>query len=607
MGKNSKGIGAGAASGAAAGSSLGPWGAVGGAVLGGVMGANTGGEAPDQVQQLDPAFMNHLYNQSMGTEQTAADAKMKASFNQTLAQQVAAARAARGVNPALLQRNVARIGAEQNAQAAQLGEQENLRNQDDARSRYMQAVGMNQNAQRLNSLANTGQDERSRRELGGLINGMGAIGSTFTTADASKAQSTNSKDLPQITPGSDKAAPQEAFQGPPMNSAQVAAKQSTDMSLGADLTGQSDKRSKQKIKSEMVVTSDERQKDLIKNESLPTPQQQQVPQQQPMQTPMMAAQNVAPVAPQQPVAPLQPAVQPPAPTPANQTALGQANMSLAKGGRIDDLATRDTSQLVKPADGPSAQDILAMSTDAQRRQTRDMFGNVTQSDAENYQANLGRWHANQAAQRAEYTKQMDQAGLDNTNINNERSARLAKFYTGTSAANANDIAQRYTPQVVTPNASWQSAQSAQAAAGIGDQSRGYNYTLAGRALAAPIIGGAAAVATSDETQKQDIKSESAPQQSGDSMNPKNFLDKLTAYSYEYKNSQKQNPHAGQGKYLSVMAQDLEKAGPVGQSMVKQDESGTKQVDYGKGFGAILAAQVQLNERLKAIEAKKGKV
>lgn len=86
-------------------------------------------------------------------------------------------------------------------------------------------------------------------------------------------------------------------------------------------------------------------------------------------------------------------------------------------------------------------------------------------------------------------------------------------------------------------------------------------------------------------------------------NPKSFLDALQAYSYEYKNNAKKLPTAGEGRHLSVMAQDLEKAGPVGKSMVIDTPNG-KVVDYGKGFGAILAAQTHLNERLKELESKK---
>lgn len=104
---------------------------------------------------------------------------------------------------------------------------------------------------------------------------------------------------------------------------------------------------------------------------------------------------------------------------------------------------------------------------------------------------------------------------------------------------------------------------------------------------------------SDEKEKSAKKSES---KKSDDMSSRKFLDALSPYSYEYKNPSK--PGAGEGRYLSVMAQDLEKAGPVGKSMVSENEDGTKMVDYGKGFGAILAAQADLNKRLADIEKRK---
>ena len=91
----------------------------------------------------------------------------------------------------------------------------------------------------------------------------------------------------------------------------------------------------------------------------------------------------------------------------------------------------------------------------------------------------------------------------------------------------------------------------------------------------------------------------------DSHNPKSFLDKLQAYSYEYDNAHKGKEGGGEGRFLSVMAQDLEKAGPVGKSMVQDTESG-KVVDYGKGFGAMLANQAHLNARINELESKKKK-
>lgn len=113
--------------------------------------------------------------------------------------------------------------------------------------------------------------------------------------------------------------------------------------------------------------------------------------------------------------------------------------------------------------------------------------------------------------------------------------------------------------------------------------RGEGAAAANRAMAA----------ISDENSKKNTES----------YNPKSFLDALKAYSYEYKDEHKDKPEAGKGRFLSVMAQDLEKAGPVGESMVMDTPSG-KMVDYGKGFGAILAAQAHLNKRLKNIEKKR---
>ena len=61
--------------------------------------------------------------------------------------------------------------------------------------------------------------------------------------------------------------------------------------------------------------------------------------------------------------------------------------------------------------------------------------------------------------------------------------------------------------------------------------------------------------------------------------------------------------AGEGRHLYVMAKDLEKAGPVGKQMVLDTPQG-KMIDYGKGFGAMLANQANLNKRLNEVETKK---
>lgn len=99
---------------------------------------------------------------------------------------------------------------------------------------------------------------------------------------------------------------------------------------------------------------------------------------------------------------------------------------------------------------------------------------------------------------------------------------------------------------------------------------------------------------SDENMKKDIKNpKNTP------MDPESFLNAIAAHSYKYKDDKN-----GKGTFLSPMAQELEKAGPVGKSMVIDTPEG-KMVDYGRGFGAILAAQADLNKRLQKIEGKKG--
>lgn len=81
-----------------------------------------------------------------------------------------------------------------------------------------------------------------------------------------------------------------------------------------------------------------------------------------------------------------------------------------------------------------------------------------------------------------------------------------------------------------------------------------------------------------------------------------FLSKLKAYKYEYKDTSM--PGTSPGKHTGVMAQDLEKS-ELGKDFVVDTPNG-KMVDYGKGFGAILAAQSHLKEKLDKLEKMKKK-
>jgi len=126
---------------------------------------------------------------------------------------------------------------------------------------------------------------------------------------------------------------------------------------------------------------------------------------------------------------------------------------------------------------------------------------------------------------------------------------------------------------------------------------------------------AAGIGGSDEKMKKNVKkasksdiakalseADTPKSQSSKKPDPKKFLESLKAYSYDYKDPDAEG--ARKGKMLSVMAQDLEKGSDAGKEMVSTNEEGNKMVDYAKGYGAILAAQAHLNERLNSLEKKK---
>lgn len=99
------------------------------------------------------------------------------------------------------------------------------------------------------------------------------------------------------------------------------------------------------------------------------------------------------------------------------------------------------------------------------------------------------------------------------------------------------------------------------------------------------------LAASDENGKKDI--------SEDKDNLQSFIDAIKGYEYEYKNPNE--PGAGPGKYISPMAQDLEKS-EIGKNMVIDTPNG-KMVDYGRASGAMLATAAMLNDKTKEIDQK----
>jgi hypothetical protein len=138
------------------------------------------------------------------------------------------------------------------------------------------------------------------------------------------------------------------------------------------------------------------------------------------------------------------------------------------------------------------------------------------------------------------------------------------------------------------------------AAGIGAAAAG---APAAGAAAAPAAG--AAIGTSDARVKKNVKElrgeagKMVQDAAGDPGSTKEFLDALKPYEFNYVDEP-----AGTEPTAGIMAQDLEKT-RLGRQMVIQDAAtGVKKVDFGRGFGALLAGQAELNKRLAAMEGKK---
>lgn len=119
--------------------------------------------------------------------------------------------------------------------------------------------------------------------------------------------------------------------------------------------------------------------------------------------------------------------------------------------------------------------------------------------------------------------------------------------------------------------------------------RGQDIDLYGRIIGGGVQGIGEAVAASDERLKKNIIDESE--------GIDEFLRHINPSGYNYKDKK----HGG-GYYVSPMAQELEKS-RIGKTMVVDTPEG-KMVDYGRGFGAILASQARIAKRLDSLESDK---
>lgn len=119
--------------------------------------------------------------------------------------------------------------------------------------------------------------------------------------------------------------------------------------------------------------------------------------------------------------------------------------------------------------------------------------------------------------------------------------------------------------------------------GYGLQAYGIGNSSANKAMSS---GGGMMAAMSDENLKEGIRSaDSAIEE---------FLDSVTPYEYLYKDQK-----YGEGKHVSVMAQDLEKTN-LGKGLVINTKEG-KMVDYGKAFGLMLASNIHLHQEIKKLK------
>lgn len=166
-------------------------------------------------------------------------------------------------------------------------------------------------------------------------------------------------------------------------------------------------------------------------------------------------------------------------------------------------------------------------------------------------------------------------------------------------------------QMLNANLGLQAQLDAQRQQQIASAKGGLISGLSGMATAALMPAAAAAApaaaALSDKRVKKDIKattskaSRELDKMAGSGSENRKFLDALQSYEYKYKHEGKDaTPQIG------IMAQDLEKT-RLGKQMVVENELGVKQVDFGRGFGALLASQAELNKRIKKLEGTKGRI
>lgn len=219
------------------------------------------------------------------------------------------------------------------------------------------------------------------------------------------------------------------------------------------------------------------------------------------------------------------------------------------------------------------------------------------------QTNLANQQAQQ--QHQQFQANMDQqAALANQSLQGQYGLQGGQFQQQANIANQSAALQKLglqgTAQMGMDTALNQSS-IAQAQLDA-DRTKARQAAIGGLISGAAGIGAAAAGMPSDARIKKNVKELKGEtgamiqEVAGDPGSAQKFLDALKPYEFNYKDEP-----AGTEPTAGIMAQDLEKT-RLGRQMVIQDAAtGVKQVDFGRGFGALLAGQAELNKRLASIE------
>jgi hypothetical protein len=241
--------------------------------------------------------------------------------------------------------------------------------------------------------------------------------------------------------------------------------------------------------------------------------------------------------------------------------------------RLDDAAKGKTPSLAE-----------AQLKQAQDRSLKQQLASAASGRGGNQAALQRALLSSQARQSAETNQQAAQAKLQeqqqteqllasttlqkrNQDINLQQADKNARMQAALNQANLD---------LGVGNANLAAAQSA-------DANRG--------AMIGGAMSSAGAAMASDKKEKKNVKSSKK--------DVNNFLEALSAKSYEYKDTSK--PGTAEGKRYGIMAQDLEKSS-MGKALVKE-VNGTKMVNTSQGFGSVLAAQSEMHKRLKELESK----